>query len=100
MVTTRYLKKVFYHLRNELEVNVPTKPKKLPLVPKEEEIQRFYQAVWQSKRFQDLVIIKTFLYTGMRVGELVKVRLDDVDFDACQIRINKGKCALTNADVM
>jgi len=86
-----YLKKVFYHLRNELEVNVPTKPKKLPIVPKEEEIQRFYQAVWKSKRFQDLVIIKTFLYTGMRVGELVNVRLDDVDFDACQIRINKGK---------
>ncbi len=86
-----YLKKVFYHLRNELEVNVPTKPKKLPIVPKEEEIQRFYQAVFKSKRFGDLVIIKTFLYTGMRVSELVNVRLDDVDFDACQIRINLGK---------
>lgn len=86
-----YLKKVFYHLRNELEVNMKTLPKKLPIVPKEEEIQRFYQAVWKSKRFQDLVIIKTFLYTGMRVGELVNVRLDDVDFDACQIRINLGK---------
>lgn len=86
-----YLKKVFYHLRNELEVNVPTKPKKLPLVPSSEEIQRFYQAVWNSKRLGDLVIIKTFLYTGARVSELVNVRLSDVDFDVCQIRINEGK---------
>ncbi len=86
-----YLRKLFYHLRNELEVEVPAKPQKLPAVPKEEEIQRFYDAVFQSKRFGDLVIIKTFLYTGVRVGELVKIRLDEVDFSACQIRINKRK---------
>jgi integrase/recombinase XerD len=86
-----YLKKVFYYLRSQLEVDVPTKNQKLPTVPKEEEIQRFYKAVWKTKRFQDLVIIKTFLYTGMRVGELVNIRLSDVDFDACQIRVNLGK---------
>jgi integrase/recombinase XerD len=86
-----YLKKLFYHLRNELEVQVPAKTKRLPIVPKEEEIQRFYDAVFQSKRLGDLVIIKTFLYTGVRVGELVNIRLNDVDFSVCQIRINKGK---------
>ena len=86
-----YLKKLFYHLRNELEVEVPTKPKKLPTVPSEEEIQRLYEAVWKSKCFGNMVIIKTFLYTGVRVSELVNIRLDDVDFSACQIRINKGK---------
>jgi len=37
------------------------------------------------------VLIKTLLYTGVRVGELVDIRLVDVDFDRCQIRINKGK---------
>ena len=36
-------------------------------------------------------MIKTLLYTGVRVGELVGIRLDDVDFDRCQIRINRGK---------
>ena len=65
-----YLKKLFYHLCSELEIEVPAKPKRLPTVPKEEEIQRFYNAVFQSKRFGDLVIIKTFLYTGVRVGEI------------------------------
>ncbi|MHC4536841.1 MAG: tyrosine-type recombinase/integrase [Planctomycetota bacterium] len=86
-----YLKKLFYYLRRELEVEVPTKPKKLPLVPSEAEIRRLYEAVFQSKRFGDMVIIKTFLYTGVRVSELVNIRLDDIDFKLCQIRINKGK---------
>ena len=86
-----YLKKIFYHLRHELEISVPTKPKKLPVVPSEEEILRFYNTVWQSKRFQDMIIIKTFLYTGVRVGELVNIRLSDLDLSSCQIRINRGK---------
>lgn len=86
-----YLKRLFYYLRNELQVTVPKKPKRLPTVPSSEEIQRFYSAVFKSKRLGDLVIIKTFLYTGVRVSELVNIRLSDVDFDTCQIRINKGK---------
>lgn len=86
-----YLKKLFYYLRHELEVSVPKKPSKLPLVPTEAEIKRFYEVVWQSNRFSDLIIIKTFLYTGVRVGELVNIRLADVDFAGCQIRINGGK---------
>ena len=38
-----------------------------------------------------MIIIKTLLYTGIRVSELVKIRLEDVDYENCQIRINKGK---------
>ena len=37
------------------------------------------------------MLIKTLLYTGVRVSELVAIRLADVDFDRCQIRINEGK---------
>ena len=70
---------------------MPKKPSKLPLVPTEAEIKRFYEVVWQSNRFSDLIIIKTFLYTGVRVGERVNIRLADVDFALCQIRINGGK---------
>lgn len=38
-----------------------------------------------------VLIIKTLLYTGARVSELVHIRLSDVDFDRCQIRITQGK---------
>ncbi len=86
-----YLKSVFHHLREELDIMVTKASKKLPDVPTEKEIERYYKAVWKSQNFQNMVIIKTFLYTGIRVSELIGIRLEDVDYDRCQIRINAGK---------
>jgi len=86
-----YLKSVFYQLRLELDINVPQASKKLPYVPSEEEIKRFYQVVWQSQNFGDMVLIKTLLYTGVRVSELVNIRLVEVDLEQQQIRINHAK---------
>ena len=86
-----YLRSVFRSLREELEIEVTKSPKKLPDIPTESEIENFYTAVWKSRNFQDMVIIKLFLYTGIRVGELVKIRISDLNFDSCQIRINEGK---------
>jgi integrase/recombinase XerD len=60
-------------------------------VPTEEEIKQYYNVVWQSRNMQNVMIIKTLLYTGIRVSELVRILLSDVDFDRCQIRINQGK---------
>ena len=38
-----------------------------------------------------MVLIKTLFYTGVRVSELVSIRLADVDVERCQIRITRGK---------
>lgn len=86
-----YLKSVFRELRNELEIAVPQAPKRLPEVPTEEEIRAFYQQVWQARKFTDMVLIKTLFYTGVRVSELVNIRLQEVDLERCQIRIQQGK---------
>ena len=86
-----YLRDLFRHLRKELEVPVTTAPKKLPLIPTEEEIKKYYEAVWKAKNIQHMIMIKTLLYTGIRVGELIKVKITDIDFEKCQIRINRGK---------
>jgi integrase/recombinase XerD len=86
-----YLKEVFRHLRAELDVQITSVPKRLPYVPTEAEIRAFYEAVWRGRRTGDVVLIKTFLYTGVRVSELVRIRLEDVDLDACRIRISQGK---------
>ncbi|HEU5377162.1 MAG TPA: tyrosine-type recombinase/integrase [Ktedonobacteraceae bacterium] len=52
---------------------------------------RLYQAVWNCRNFADMVLIKTLFYTGVRVSELVVIRLDEVDVERCQIRITQGK---------
>jgi integrase/recombinase XerD len=86
-----YLKEVFRHLRAELAIEVTRQPKKLPYVPTEAEIRRYYDTVWTARRTADIVLIKTLLYTGVWVAELVRIRRDDVDLDACRIRITQGK---------
>jgi integrase/recombinase XerD len=86
-----YLKGVFRALRMELEVEVPKVEHRLPEVPTEEELRQFYQVIWQTRNFADMVLIKTLFYTGIRVSELVAVRLVDVDVERCQIRVNQGK---------
>jgi integrase/recombinase XerD len=63
----------------------------LPEVPTEEEIRAFYQQVWQARKFTDMVLIKTLFCTGVRVSELVNIRLQEVDLERCQIRICLGK---------
>jgi integrase/recombinase XerD len=86
-----YLKGVFRALRTELEVEVPKAEQRLPEVPTEEELRQFYQVVWQTRNFADMILIKTLFYTGVRVSELVSIRLTEVDVERCQIRINHGK---------
>ena len=60
-------------------------------MPTDQEVRNYYEAVWQARRSDDIVMIKTLLYTGVRVSELVAIRLADVDLDACRIRVNLGK---------
>jgi integrase/recombinase XerD len=86
-----YLKSVFHYLRQELGVAVQRTPRRFPIVPTDDEIRRYYHTVWEVRNFQDMLIIKTFLYTGVQVGELIKIRLVDVDVERCQIRVNAGK---------
>jgi integrase/recombinase XerD len=86
-----YLKAVFKHLRAELNVPVLTQSKSLPEIPTEDELKRYYEMVWAEQNTQDLLIIKTLLYTGARVSELVNLKLSDVDLKRCQIRIEAGK---------
>jgi len=65
--------------------------KRLPYVPTEDEIHRYYQTVWGERRSSDVVPIKTLPYTGLHLAELVAIYLDDVDLDACRIRVIQRK---------
>ncbi len=54
-------------------------------------LKRYYEVVWKAKNFQDMMTVKTLMYTGVRVSELINIKLADIDFHYCQNRINKGK---------
>jgi len=86
-----YLKAVFQELRKVLEIQVTKAPKKLPYVPTEDDLKKYYEAIWRSHAMQDILIVKTLLYTGIRVSELIRLKIQDVDFDRCQLKIIAGK---------
>jgi integrase/recombinase XerD len=86
-----YLRDLFRKIREEFSVTVSTKAKRLPYVPTEEELKRYYKLVWQTRNMKHLMLIKIMLYTGVRVQELVQIRIDEIDFDRSQIRISHGK---------
>ncbi|BCA96982.1 integrase [Legionella antarctica] len=86
-----YLRDLFKKIREEFDIVVTTQTKRLPYVPTEEELKRYYNIIWQTRNTKHMILIKTLLYTGIRVQELVNVKMEDIDFDRCQIRINQGK---------
>jgi integrase/recombinase XerD len=86
-----YLREVLYCLRKELNLSVSKEPLKLPQIPTEDEIKRYYEAVWQSRNMKHVVLIKTLLYTGVKVSELIHIKLDHIDFNQCQIKIVQKK---------
>lgn len=86
-----YLRDLFKKIREEFDIQVTTTTKRLPYVPTEEDLKRYYHIVWQTRNVKHMVLIKILLYTGIRVQELVNVKMEDIDFDRCQIRINQGK---------
>ena len=59
--------------------------------PGQAELKKYYEAVWQAKNMQDMMIIKVLIYTGIRVSELIRLNIEDIDFDRCQIKIIAGK---------
>ena len=86
-----YLRQLFRHLRTELSVDVTHKDKKLPYVPTEEEICKYYQAVWKSRNMKHVLMIKTLLYTGARVSELVHMKLVTSILIAAKYELLRGK---------
>lgn len=86
-----YMRSLFQLVRKELDIVVLRKGKKLPYVPTEDELKNFYTTVWKSRNMQNVIIVKTLVYTGVRVSEFVKIKISDVDFEACQIHIYQGK---------
>jgi integrase/recombinase XerC len=75
-----------------LSLSSPKREKHLPSFLTEEEITKLVEAPQgkDDNSLRDRAILETFYSTGMRIGELVGLSLDDVDFIAAVIKA-KGK---------
>jgi integrase/recombinase XerD len=78
-------------IRAELAMKINAKSKRLPRVPSTEEIGRLKNVIWSAKNHTHMIMMKVFIYTGVRINELINIKLDDIDYEACQIRIVDGK---------
>lgn len=87
-----YVKKVFAYVRQALgfKGRLP-RQRKLPELLTEDEMARFYEAVWNAAEPSHMVMIKLMLYTGLRSSEVSNVGLRDVDLKAMKIRVEQGK---------
>jgi integrase/recombinase XerD len=86
-----YLKKVFQHTRELLDIGATPKAKRLPELLTDAELMAFYNAIWYAHQLTHLVMLKLLLFTGIRNAELVHLRPTDVDLQTCQLRIRQGK---------
>jgi integrase/recombinase XerD len=66
----------------------PRKPKKLPVVLSPDEVARFFEAITSLKH---RAILMTAYAAGLRVSEVVSLRIDDIDSRRMVIRIRQAK---------
>src|SRR5512135_1525669 len=66
----------------------PKQPKKLPVVLSPEEVVRFFQAVPGLKH---RALLMTAYAAGLRISEVVALRVEDVDSRRMVLRVRQGK---------
>ena len=69
-------------------IRCPKQPKKLPTVLSTDEVARFFAAILGVKH---RAILMTAYAAGLRVSEVVSLRVDDIDSQRMVIRVRQGK---------
>ena len=66
-----------------------------PSVLTAEEFRRFYLIVDRAEDVQHSLMLRLLFFTGVRVRELCRIEVGDVDLENCKIFISQGKAART-----
>lgn len=79
------------------KIEKPKLPHRLPRCLTKSEVQIIfeyaiqYNWLFKFERTRNLAILHTFLYTGMRLNELLHLRIIDINIESQEIYIHKGK---------
>lgn len=82
---------VCQQVRKRLKMEKPRRERRLPELLTLTELKKFFKTVQRCGDSQHELMLKLLLYTAVRVSELVRIRVCDVDLDACKIFIDTGK---------
>ena len=77
--------------RKRLGLTRPSRVRPLPHLLTADELTRFFRAVQHGKNVQHEIMLKLLFFTAVRVGELVRIAVRDVDLGAYKIFIDQGK---------
>ena len=83
-----YFEKVLGGARKFYFLERPRRERKLPLVCSEEEIAGILKATTTLKH---KAILMTIYSAGLRISELIQLKIADIDTDRMQIRVKQGK---------
>jgi integrase/recombinase XerD len=84
----RYVSK---KVRQVCDLRPPKKRRRLPRVLTADEFRKFYKIVDQANDSQHGLMLRLLFYTGVRVSELCKMQIVEVDLENHKIRIEQGK---------
>jgi integrase len=84
----RYVSK---KVRQVCDLRPAKKGRRLPRVLTAEEFRRFYQIVDRAEDVQHALMLRLLFYTGVRVSELCRIEVADVDLENCKIFVSQGK---------
>jgi site-specific recombinase XerD len=77
--------------RRRLGLRKPPKERRLPQLLAETDLKKFFRVLQQCGNLQHEIMLKLLFFSAVRVSELVKVKVTDIDFAQCKIFIAQGK---------
>jgi integrase/recombinase XerD len=72
----------------DLEIPLPKKPFKLPVIPSREEIAHFLDSIASLKH---RTILMTAYAAGLRISEVTHLKITDIDSHRMMLRVTQGK---------
>jgi integrase/recombinase XerD len=84
----RYVSK---RVRQQCDLRPAKKGRKLPKVLNADEFRRFYAIVDRAEDVQHSLMLRLLFFTMVRVSELCRIQVADVDLENFKIRIDQGK---------
>lgn len=83
-----YLENILGYDRQTFSLERPIKEKKLPLVLSQSEVEKVFQQITNVKH---KTILLTIYASGLRISELINLRVQDIDSSSNRIWVRSGK---------